>query len=148
MPRTAPAAKRSQPPPVPGRPPRTTARPRPAPDKLADFDNEAFFGALDSTRASRDRTWKDVAQESGVSASTLTRMAQGKRPDVDGLAALLAWSGLTSEAFVRSRETTRPEEPLAKVLTYFRRDPHLSRESATMLEGLVKAAYEQLRERS
>ncbi len=37
-----------------------------------------------------------------MSASTLTRMAQGKRPDVDGLAALVAWSGLDADDYVRS----------------------------------------------
>jgi len=128
---------------APSRATRTPSRSRTA-DKLADFDNEAFVSALNSTRVARGLNWKDVAHESGVSASTLTRMAQGKRPDVDGLAALLAWSGLTSAPFVRSRSPSEPEEPLAKVLTYFRRDPRLSKESAAMMEDLVKAAYERL----
>lgn len=128
---------------APSRPTPTPSRSRTA-DKLADFDNEAFVSALNSTRTARGLNWKDVAQESGVSASTLTRMAQGKRPDVDGLAALLAWSGLAATPFVRSRSPSEPEEPLAKVLTYFRRDPRLSKESAAMLEDLVKAAYERL----
>ena len=145
MARTALAAKRSQ----PSAAVRPAAHHRTAPDKLADFDNEGFFNALDSTRASRGLTWKQVSEQSGVSASTLTRMAQGKNPDVDGLAALLAWSGLTSDAFVRSHSSPRSAEPLAKALAYFRRDPRLSSESATMLEGLVTAAYERLtREKS
>ena len=29
-------------------------------------------------------------------------MAQGKRPDVDGLAALLAWSGLKAEDYLKA----------------------------------------------
>ena len=58
------------------------------------FDAEGFFDALDEVRDSKGLTWKEVADESEVSASTLTRMAQGKRPDVDSLAALLKWSGL------------------------------------------------------
>src|SRR2546428_7292412 len=108
------------------------------------FDTEGFFAALDAVRKAKGQSWKEVAADSGVSASTLTRMAQGKRPDVDGLAALLAWSGLAATPFVRSRSPSEPEEPLAKVLTYFRRDPRLSKESAAMLEDLVKAAYERL----
>jgi transcriptional regulator with XRE-family HTH domain len=55
------------------------------------FDNEGFFAALDAHRLAKRLTWKQVAEQSEVSASTLTRMAQGKRPDVDGLAALLKW---------------------------------------------------------
>lgn len=89
--------------------------------------------------------WKQVAAESGVSASTLTRMAQGKRPDVDGLAALAAWSGLDADGFVRS-EQKRPEpEPLAKISTYLRSDRNLTPEAATALDELIKATYERLR---
>ena len=71
----------------------------------ANFDAEAFHAALDSQRLAMGMTWKDVAAEAGVSASTLTRMAQGKRPDVDGLAALLQWSGLQAEMFIRKGKT-------------------------------------------
>jgi transcriptional regulator with XRE-family HTH domain len=59
------------------------------------FDLAAFCTSLDAVRASQGLTWRGVAGAAGVSPSTLTRMNQGKRPDVDGLAALCAWSGLT-----------------------------------------------------
>ena len=74
------------------------------------FDADGFYAALDSERRSRRHTWKRVADESGVSASTLTRMAQGRRPDVDSLAALVAWSGLSADAFVRE-EQAKPRLP-------------------------------------
>ena len=69
-------------------------------DKLGRFENESFFRALDTTRQSRRLNWREVATESGVSASTLTRMAQGKRPDVDSLAALVTWSGLNPSDYL------------------------------------------------
>jgi transcriptional regulator with XRE-family HTH domain len=109
------------------------------------FDNEAFYDALDGVRRARRMNWKQLAGESGVSASTLTRMAQGKRPDVDGLAALVAWSGLDADAYVRS-DKERPEpEPLALISTYLRSDKNLSPQAATALDELVKATYERLR---
>ncbi len=58
------------------------------------FDLEAFYAALNATRLSRQKTWKDVAEEADVNASTLSRMGQGAKPDVNGLASLLAWSNL------------------------------------------------------
>ena len=70
--------------------------------KHGRFDSQGFYDALDATRRSRNLNWKQVAAKSGVSASTLTRMAQGRRPDVDGLAALASWSGLKADDFVRS----------------------------------------------
>ena len=48
----------------------------------ARFDVAALHSALDAQRRSRRLTWKDVATESGVSASTLTRLSQGRQPDV------------------------------------------------------------------
>ncbi|GLY99657.1 transcriptional regulator [Actinoplanes sp. NBRC 103695] len=113
--------------------------------KAGWFDAEGFYAALDAQRQARKLTWKHVAGESGVSASTLTRMAQGKRPDVDGLAALAAWSGLDTNDFVRSELRPERPEPLAMISTYLRSDPHLTDEAATALDELIKATYERLR---
>lgn len=114
-------------------------------DKSGWFDTAAFYEALDAVRITRRLNWKQVAGDTGVSASSLTRIAQGRRPDVDGLAALAAWSGLNTDDYVRS-EQGRPEiEPLAKISTYLRGDQNLSPEAATALNELIKATYERLR---
>jgi transcriptional regulator with XRE-family HTH domain len=112
------------------------------------FDAQMFYEALDAVRQARDLNWKQVAAESGVSASTLTRMAQGKRPDVDGLAALVAWAGLDADAYLRSDEARPEPEPLAQISTYLRSDKNLSPEAATALDELVKATYERLRRKT
>lgn len=112
------------------------------------FDSDAFYAALDAVRRSRELNWKQVAAESGVSASTLTRMAQGARPDVDSLAALASWSGLDADDYIRSAETERSaSEPLAMISTYLRSDRNLTPEAATALDELIKATYERLRKR-
>jgi transcriptional regulator with XRE-family HTH domain len=113
--------------------------------KLGTFDAEGFFEALDATRQAKKKNWRQVAQESGVSASTLTRMAQGKRPDVDSLAALAAWSGLKTDHYVRSDATRHEAEPLALISTYLRSDKHLSPEAATALDQVIRATYLRLR---
>jgi transcriptional regulator with XRE-family HTH domain len=114
-------------------------------DKSGWFDAEAFYRALDSERQARRLNWKQVAAQSGVSASTLTRMAQGKRPDVDSLAALAAWSGLNTDDYVRSVEARPEPEPLAAISTYLRGDKNLSPEASAALDELIKATYERLR---
>jgi len=65
------------------------------PDDL--FDTDAFYSALNATRLSQQKTWKDVAEEAGVNASTLSRIGQGAKPDVNGLAALLQWSSVNAK---------------------------------------------------
>src|SRR5215470_2721031 len=85
------------------------------------FDAAAFSAALDGVRETRKLNWKQVAAQSKVSASTLTRMAQGRRPDVDSLAKLLAWSGLKAESFIRGGTvSTKTPETLAMISTYLR----------------------------
>ena len=114
-------------------------------DRKGWFDASGFYEALDAERQARKKNWKQVASDSGVSASTLTRMAQGKRPDVDGLAALVAWSGLNTDDFIRSEETRPDPEPLAKITTYLRSDRNLTPEAATALDQLIKSTYDRLR---
>jgi transcriptional regulator with XRE-family HTH domain len=113
--------------------------------KKGHFDSEAFFASLDAVRVSQKITWKEVAKRTGVSASTLTRMAQGRRPDVDGLAALCLWSGLKADDFIFEEEGQRGKPtPLAMISTYLRADPHLTKEGAIALEHVIKATYEQM----
>jgi len=110
------------------------------------FDSDAFYAALDASRQSQKLTWKKVAERAGVSASTLTRMAQGKRPDVDSLAALCIWAGLDAAAYMRAG-SSGPAEPehLAMISTYLRTDPNLSPQAGEMLDSLIKTTYESLR---
>ena len=115
------------------------------PAREGAFDADSFFNALDSVRIARGRNWKQVGQESRVSPSTLTRMAQGKRPDVDSLAALARWSGLIVDTFVRGPGPAPEQEPLAMISTYLRSDKHLSPEAAKALDAVIKATYERLR---
>ena len=116
--------------------------------KKGSFDANAFFSALDATRQARRLTWKKIATESGVSASTLTRMAQGRRPDVDGLAALSSWSGLDIGDFVRTQGEKPEADPLAMISTFLKSDRNLTPESAIALDELIKATYVRLRRES
>ena len=114
--------------------------------KHGRFDSSGFYEALNATRRARNLNWKQVAAESGVSASTLTRMAQGKRPDVDGLAALTSWSGLKSDEFVRSGTRQTEPETLAVISSYLRSDKDLSPTAAAALDQIIEAAYVRLRD--
>jgi len=106
------------------------------------FDAEGFFSSLDGQRLSRGLTWRQVANEANISASTLTRMSQGHRPDVDGLAALCRWSGLKADDFLL--QGTGSVEPLARISTWLRGDRNLTPEAASALDQVIKATYERL----
>lgn len=112
------------------------------------FDAAAFFAALDGERQARGLNWKQAAAKAKVSQSTLTRLAQGKRPDVDSLAALVDWAGLRADDFVVRVHQDVEATPLAMISTYLRADRNLSPEAASALEKVVKATYEALRTES
>jgi transcriptional regulator with XRE-family HTH domain len=115
------------------------------PDVYKHFDAEGFYEALAATVAARDVTWKQVSRDTGVSATTLTRMAQGRSPDAASQAALSAWAGLNPADFVKLPLKRAAREPLAAALTLLRADPKLKGDAATALETIVKTAYNQLR---
>lgn len=108
-----------------------------------EFDAAAFYRSLDSTRAARELNWKQVAEKSGVSASTLTRISQGKRPDVDSMAALVAWSGLSADDFVKGARR-QPTEALSQITSLLSADARLSVESRDVMIGMVTAAYQRM----
>jgi transcriptional regulator with XRE-family HTH domain len=110
------------------------------------FAAEAFFSALDAQRQAKKLTWKKVAEQAKVSASTLTRIAQGKRPDVDTLAALCIWSGINPNDFIgRPASSAVKSEPLAQIMAHLRADPKLSPAGTKAIETMIKTAYEQFR---
>ena len=109
------------------------------------FLNEAFFHALDTHREAKELTWKAVADKAGVSASTLTRIAQGKRPDVDTLAALCKWSGLSADDFIAYGDKPQHPEPLAEIVAHLRADKNIKPEGAAAIEAMIRSAYAQFR---
>lgn len=116
-------------------------------DRNARFDVTALHAAMDSQRRSRRLTWKEVATESGVSASTLTRLSQGRQPDVNSLAALTAWLGMSANQFMRSGPVAQfgAPSPLAQISSIIHRDPHLNAEGVAALDEMIKATYARLR---
>jgi hypothetical protein len=64
------------------------------------FDFEKFYQAVNAKRTERAASWRQVAREIGIGKSTLARMAQNKRPDADGLAALSYWAEVNPADFV------------------------------------------------
>jgi transcriptional regulator with XRE-family HTH domain len=109
------------------------------------FDFEGFYKALNATREARQMNWKQVGDEAAVGASTLARMAQNKRPDADGLAALSAWAGLNPADFVGSVARANGPEPLAEISRVLRQDPKLEPDDAAAIEDIIRAAYARLR---
>jgi transcriptional regulator with XRE-family HTH domain len=107
-------------------------------------DVEALYAALDSKRKTHGVSWREIARELDVSPSTFSRMAQGRRPDVDTFATLLRWLGMPAESFMRGASPAATEEPVAMVSSYLRSARNVSSEDAEALEDIFRAAYNRL----
>lgn len=111
------------------------------------FNGNAFYRALVTTVESRSKNWKQVSDETGVSTSTLARMAKGRKPDAASLAVLSAWAGLNPSDFVQAHYKAKKPESMAQISTLLRSDPNLDDQAAETVEAIVKAAYEQMKKR-
>lgn len=114
------------------------------PEQGTDFDATGFFQALEITVLARGLKWKQVSEATGVSTSTLSRMAQGRGPDAASQAKLAAWAGLNPADFTGIAQRGSAPEPLARLTAQLRRDPNLTAEAAQALEEVIKATYERL----
>lgn len=69
---------------------------------MIEFDNEKLAKRLYDAVWEKRLQYRDVAEQSGVSASTVCRIViHRKRPDVDSLARLLDWLQADFSEFVR-----------------------------------------------
>lgn len=108
-----------------------------------EFDFPSYFKSLAATVTSRRANWKMVSQATGVSQTTLSRMAHGRQPDAESLAKLSAWAGLNPGDFVSGAK--RAPESLALMGKLLREDPNLDSQSAEALEAIFETAYNRLR---
>jgi len=102
---------------------------------------EALVAALDSERQARELSWRQLAAQAGVSASTLTRMQQGKAPDVNTFSALTSWLDISAERFYTEVGPERVQnDPMAVVSTLLRGKKKMSSKAVAALTELVNAA--------
>ena len=108
------------------------------------LDVAALYLTLEEERRQRGLSWRQLAQGAGIGASTLSRMAQGNRPDVDSFVALVQWLGVPAEQFMRGgaertsgHQATAPAQAVASLL---RADQTLDPDSAAAIDDILQAA--------
>ena len=89
------------------------------------FDVVALHAAMDSERRFRRLTWKDVAAQSGVSASTLTRLSQGSSARRQQPRSPHRWLGMSADHFMRAETVDQfgAASPLAQISSILQSRP-------------------------
>lgn len=115
-----------------------------APMAESRLDVRSLYLTLESEREQRRLSWRQVAHEAGVGPSTLSRMAQGNRPDVDSFVALVQWLGVPAEQFMRGGRSTdaeaNPSTPAQAVASLLRANKNLDPDSVAAIDDILKAA--------
>lgn len=112
---------------------------------------KVLHDALDAARVEAGMSWRQLAKELGVSASTVSRMAQGLKPDVSAFVAMTTWLRMPAEAFyVRDPSADsgeRAEEPelVASLTPLLRARRDLSETDVEYLQEVIAAAARRFR---
>jgi transcriptional regulator with XRE-family HTH domain len=107
--------------------------------KVLQLDD--LVAALDSERQAKGISWRQLAIEAEVGPSTLTRMQQGKSPDVNTFSALTTWLNIPAERFYAEQGARAAKDaPMAVVSTLLRGKKKMSPKAVKALTELVSAA--------
>ena len=111
------------------------------------LDTNALYAALDAKRQSRELSWRQLAKEVGVNPSTMTRLANGQRPDIDAFAALVRWLAMPADSFLVSENAAPHEEPdlVSQLAPLLRARKDLDEQDAQYLEDLISVAVRRFR---
>lgn len=123
--------------------------------KNEHFINVAELGrAIKQKRVENNLSLRDVANETNVSASTLSRIENGTgKPDADNIAALTNWLNMPMDRVLkvktegddRKSVVYFPTEPTPDIiLAHLRADPNLDEKTAQALGELFRVAYHQM----
>lgn len=110
----------------------------------ASIDVIALHGALDAARQAKGLSWRQLAKLLDVSPSTLSRLANGKNPDVEAFATVVRWLDMPAEKFMIDDEELQRRADLpdlvAELAPLLRARPDLEKEDVEHLEELIGSA--------
>ena len=117
-------------------------------------NTEELGRAIRRRREELGLSLRDVADKTGVSASTLSRIENGTgKPDADNIARLTSWLNMPMERVLSGRDPDSDEAPAVIyyphestpeiVEAHLRADRNLTPETANALSELFRVAYTQ-----
>lgn len=105
------------------------------------LNNELLAGMLKEKRG--DKGLRAVATEiGGVSAATLSRIEQGKVPDVDTFIKICNWLGTTTDTFIIGNENAGVKSNREHIVAHLRADRELDPATVQALLKMIEMAYQ------
>ena len=86
---------------------------------------------------------RKVAKDAGVSASTLSRVEQGKVPDLDSFIRICNWLEVSTDYFTKNKNKGSEKEATRTIIfAHLRADRTLEPETAEALVKMIQIAYD------
>lgn len=106
------------------------------------LDMDLFTAYLKARRG--EMGLREAIQQIGdISPATLSRIENGRVPDMDVFLRLCDWIGVTAETFLKREGETVPSPKTTEVIeAHLRADRTLDDSTAEAIAKMVKAAYE------
>jgi transcriptional regulator with XRE-family HTH domain len=127
--------------------------------KEMGYKNESLINTIELGRAIKRKregngmSLRDVANETNVSASTLSRIENGTgKPDADNIARLTAWLDMPVERVMKKKSGANEVEPVIYyphestpeiIAAHLRADKNLTEDTAKALAEMFRVAYTQ-----
>lgn len=104
---------------------------------------EELAAILKAHRSEHDLTLNDAARETGISASTLSRIENAKfSPKLETVVALCNWMNISADRFTEFHTEEEFSTTPEKVEVYLRADRKLSAAAAREIINVVRHLYE------
>jgi transcriptional regulator with XRE-family HTH domain len=106
------------------------------------LDTDLLATMLKNKRGSKGL--RKVAEEiEGVSFTTLSRIEQGKVPDVDTFIRICKWLNESTDRFIINNSNSTRVSTKDQILAHLRAERELSTETVNMLVRMIDLAYNQ-----
>lgn len=104
-------------------------------------DARALQDALDQARQAKGLSWRQLAGESGVTPSLLSRLRNGYKPDADGFMTLVRWLGISAERFLIDEDEAPTHQPelVAELAPLLRARRDLDESDIQYLQEVIQA---------
>jgi len=104
------------------------------------LNHELLAGMVKRRRAGRGL--RAISEEiGGVSPATLSRIEQGKVPDVDTFVKICQWLGVPTDTFIVNNPTSEPVSNYERIVAHLRAERELDPQTVSSLIKMIDLAY-------
>jgi len=105
------------------------------------LNSDLLSGMIKEKRG--EKGLRDTAVEiGGVSPATISRIEQGKIPDVDTFIKICKWLETSTDTFIINNKSNKEKSNKERIVAHLRAEKELEKSTVNMLLKMIDLAYE------